>query len=45
MFMSGYAEETIAHRISLIPEAEHISKPFTPESLVTRLREWLDRAR
>ena len=43
MFMSGYGEDVIAQRISLIPGAEHIAKPFTAESLVTRLRQSLDR--
>jgi PAS domain S-box-containing protein len=45
MFMSGYAEETIAHRVSLIPGAQSITKPFTPELLAARLRDSLDGAR
>jgi two-component system, cell cycle sensor histidine kinase and response regulator CckA len=42
VFMSGYAESAIAHRGILEAGAELLQKPFTPDTLVRKIREVLD---
>jgi hypothetical protein len=41
LFMSGYTENAIVHRGILDSGLDYIQKPFTPESLVHRVREVL----
>jgi PAS domain S-box-containing protein len=43
VLMSGYTEEAVAQRGAIQPGAVYIAKPFTPVSLVARVREVLDR--
>jgi signal transduction histidine kinase len=43
LYMSGYAEDIIAHRGALEDGIAFISKPFTIQALATRMREVLDR--
>jgi PAS domain S-box-containing protein len=45
VFMSGYAEQAAVRHGLVGPEQAFISKPFSPESLVRKLREVLDRGR
>jgi CheY-like chemotaxis protein len=42
VFMSGYAEQAAVKQGLLDPDQVFISKPFTPESLVRKLRGVLD---
>jgi len=42
LFMSGYAEDFIAHQGMLEPGVQLITKPFLPIDLVRRVREVLD---
>jgi PAS domain S-box-containing protein len=42
ILMSGYAEDVIARRGALNPGVAHITKPFTPNFLVSRMRELLN---
>ncbi len=41
LFMSGYAEDVIAHHGALEPGVAYIAKPFTPEALAAKVREAL----
>jgi two-component system, cell cycle sensor histidine kinase and response regulator CckA len=41
LFISGYSGELIAHRGILDAGVDYLAKPFTPESLVTKVREVL----
>jgi two-component system cell cycle sensor histidine kinase/response regulator CckA len=43
LFMSGYTDDTVIQQGLLIPEAEFISKPFSPSTLTSRVREMLDK--
>jgi two-component system cell cycle sensor histidine kinase/response regulator CckA len=38
LFMSGYMENTIAHRGLLDPDVAYLQKPFMPEQLLTKVR-------
>ena len=42
LFMSGYTDQAIVHHGVLDSNVEFIQKPFTPSSLVRRVREVLD---
>ena len=42
LWMSGYADETIAHHGMLEPGLHFLQKPFTPETLAHKVREVLD---
>jgi signal transduction histidine kinase len=42
LYTSGYSDGAVISQGRLNPETEFISKPFTPESLVRRVREVLD---
>jgi CheY-like chemotaxis protein len=44
LFMSGYTDDAIIHTGVLGPDADFLPKPFTPEVLVRRVRDILDRA-
>jgi PAS domain S-box-containing protein len=44
VFMSGYAEQATFHQGLLGPEQAFLSKPFTPQTLVRKLRDVLDAA-
>ena len=41
LFMSGYAEDVIAHHGALEPGVAYIAKPFTPEALAAKVRDVL----
>ncbi len=41
LFMSGYADEQLAHRGILLPDVRFIAKPFTAEQLVQVVRDIL----
>jgi PAS domain S-box-containing protein len=43
LFTSGYTQEVIAHHGVLDADVDYLSKPYSPETLATRLREVLDR--
>jgi len=43
LFMSGYADDALEHHGAPREDVELIEKPFTPEALVARVRELLDR--
>jgi two-component system, cell cycle sensor histidine kinase and response regulator CckA len=43
IYMSGYTDDTIVHHGVLAPELNFLEKPFTPEGLVRRVREVLDK--
>lgn len=45
VYMSGYTDKTIVDRGVLVREANFIEKPFTPESLIRKIREVLDSPR
>jgi two-component system, cell cycle sensor histidine kinase and response regulator CckA len=42
MFMSGYADEVIAHNGKFAESAVLIQKPFTKKALLRKVREVLD---
>jgi len=42
LFMSGYAEDAIIRRVVAARGAVFLQKPFTPNGLLTRVREMLD---
>jgi DNA-binding response OmpR family regulator len=44
LFASGYTAEAIARHGVLEPGTDLIHKPFTPDALLRRVRERLDRA-
>lgn len=43
LWMSGYTDDTIAHHGMLEPGLHFLQKPFTPASLVEKIREILDK--
>jgi two-component system cell cycle sensor histidine kinase/response regulator CckA len=43
LFMSGYAEEAVGGDARTIEAAEFIPKPFSPDDLLARVRELLNR--
>jgi len=43
LFMSGYAEEAVGGDARMIEAAEFIAKPFSPDDLLARVRELLNR--
>jgi two-component system, cell cycle sensor histidine kinase and response regulator CckA len=45
VYMSGYAEKAIVHQGILEPGAVLIQKPFTPDALLRKIREVLDKSR
>ena len=40
--MSGYTDDAIVSNGQLAPDTEFLSKPFTPETLLRRVRQALD---
>lgn len=44
LYMSGYTEDAMIHQGELSEDTEFLSKPFTPELLLRRVREVLDAA-
>ena len=42
LFMSGYTDDAIVHHGALIPGAQFLQKPFTPNGLVRRIRQVLN---
>ncbi|MBI4401687.1 MAG: PAS domain S-box protein [Nitrospirae bacterium] len=42
LFLSGYAEDALAHRSTVGPEMMLLKKPFTPEELALKVRDALD---
>jgi CheY-like chemotaxis protein len=42
VFMSGYAEQAAVHQGMIEPNQAFLSKPFTPEALVRKIRDVLD---
>ncbi len=45
LFMSGYPDGAITQQGALPPGSEYLPKPFTPETLLRKLREILDKPR
>jgi two-component system, cell cycle sensor histidine kinase and response regulator CckA len=41
LYMSGYAEDAVAHRGVLDPGIAYLPKPFSPVQLATKVREVL----
>jgi two-component system, cell cycle sensor histidine kinase and response regulator CckA len=44
LLVSGYSDDTVAHDAVLAPNVALLQKPFTPNELVRKVREVLDRA-
>jgi PAS domain S-box-containing protein len=44
LFMSGYSDDTVLRHGVLAPDVSCLQKPFTPRSLLTKVREVLDAA-
>jgi len=44
LYMSGYTEDTIAHRGIASSDATFLQKPFTPSALAAKVRDLLDGA-
>ena len=42
IYMSGYAEDTVAHHVMMDPETAFLQKPFTAAALGQKVREVLD---
>jgi FixJ family two-component response regulator len=42
MYMSGYPDSSMVHQDDLDPNALFLDKPFTPEQLLSKVREALD---
>jgi two-component system cell cycle sensor histidine kinase/response regulator CckA len=42
LYMSGYTDDAILSNGQLAPDTEFLSKPFTPETLLRRVRQTLD---
>ncbi|MGI8656300.1 MAG: hypothetical protein ACR2LC_13920 [Pyrinomonadaceae bacterium] len=42
LFMSGYTDDAIVHHGGLDEGVSFIEKPFTPDSLLSKVREVLD---
>jgi two-component system cell cycle sensor histidine kinase/response regulator CckA len=42
IYMSGYTDDAIVHHGVLEPGLEFLQKPFSPDSLVGKVREVLD---
>ncbi|HEX6048588.1 MAG TPA: response regulator [Gemmatimonadaceae bacterium] len=42
LFISGYAEDSLADHLRRVGQAAFLGKPFKPKALVTKVRELLD---
>lgn len=45
LFMSGYTDNAIAHQERLRPGTSFLQKPFTPDTLASKVRQALDNER
>jgi DNA-binding NtrC family response regulator len=43
LYMSGYSENVIANERALGEDVDYISKPFSPQTLATKVRDLLHR--
>jgi len=43
IFMSGYTDDAVTRHGVLEPGSAYVQKPFTPDAIVRRVREVLDR--